>query len=331
MAASCTILVLNGVSDGAIGITLDILGAASRVIAAGLAGTKRVRAPLTARVMSMDGAPVLSAAGRAVTVDGKISTRGLGRGDYVVVPGLGMATPAEIDKALARTDVVAAARVIAKLVARGVTVAASCSATFVLGASGALDGREATTTWWLGREFARRFPEVSLRADRMVVTSGPVFTAGSAFAHADLVMTILTRAGGPTVAQLVSRYLVVDERPSQSRYMIAHHLQTDDRSIRQLERFVLANLDRVLTLADLSAATGTSPRTLARKLKDVLDTTPRHFVQRLKIERAVHLLETSEQAVDEIALQVGYADAAAFRRVLRRETGRAPRELRRHA
>jgi transcriptional regulator GlxA family with amidase domain len=142
-------------------------------------------------------------------------------------------------------------------------------------------------------------------------------------------MAIIARASGPTVAQLVSRYLVVDERPSQSRYMIARHLQVDDRSLRLLERFVMANLDRVLTIADLAKASGTSPRTLARKLTETLNTTPRHFVQRLKVERAVHLLETTDHAVEQIAEQVGYADPAAFRRVLRRETGRSPRELRR--
>lgn len=329
MTRSCVILLLDGVADGPVGITLDILGAATRVVSAGLAGKRRTRPALVPRVVSLDGKAVTSAAGRTLTVDGAFSLRGLRRGDYVVFPGLGLATKEDIDKAFLRSDVTKAARLIEKAVARGVTVAASCSATFVLGASGVLDEAEATTTWWLQREFARRFPRVTLRADRMVVTSGLTFTAGSAFAHADLVLAIVARAGGPTLAQLVSRYLVIDERPSQARYMVAEHLRTDDPSLRKLERFVIAHLDRILTTADLAQAAGTSPRTLARRMEAALGTTPQHFVQRLKVERAVHLLETTDDSVDAIAACVGYADPAAFRRVLRREVGRSPRELRR--
>ncbi len=331
MARSCVILLLNGVADGPVGITLDILGAAARVLSAGLAGKRRTRPMLVPRVVSLDGKPVISAAGRTLTVDGRFSLRGLRRGDCVVFPGMGLATREDIDAAFMRRDVSQAARLIAKVVARGATVAASCSATFVVGASGALDHGEATTTWWLTREFSQRFPNVTLRADRMVVTSGAILTAGSAFAHADLVLSLLARAGGPTLAQLVSRYLVIDERPSQARYMIADHLRTDDPSLRKLERFVLAHLDQMLTTSDLALAAGTSPRTLARRMSTALGTTPQRFVQRMKVERAVHLLETTDDSVDAIAAHVGYADPAAFRRVLRREVGRSPRELRRRS
>ncbi len=326
MARACTLLVLDGVADGAVGITLDILGAAARIAKLGLAG-KRVRPALVPRIVSLHGRSVQTASRRNLAVDGAL--RSVDRDDILLLPGLGMATPDDIDGALAREDITAAARAVARAAARGATVAASCSATFVLGASGVLDDREATTTWWLGPVFARRFPRVSLRADRMVVASGRAFTAGSSFAHADLVLAILARACGPSLAQLVSRYLIIDERPSQARYMVAHHLRTDDPVVRALERFVLAELDRPLTVPEMARATATSPRTLARKLDVALGTTPLRFSQRLRIERAVHLLETTDEPVAAIAARVGYADAAAFRRILRRETGRAPREFRR--
>lgn len=326
MARTLQILVLDGVADGSVGITLDLLGTAARIVKAGL--VPRVRSPFAPRIVSLDGGPVRTAARRSLAVDGALSLRGFGRDDALVMPGLGMATPAQIESSLMRDDVRRAARAMARAAARGGTVAASCSATFVLAASGVLDGREATTTWWLGPELARRFPRVVLRSDQMVVASGRAFTAGAAFAHADLMLALLARASGPTLAQLVSRYLLVDARPSQARYMIAQHLRADDPQIRAFERCVLANLDRTLTVRELAAAAATTPRTLARRLASTLDTTPLRFAQRLKVERAVHLLETTDAPVDAIARSVGYADPAAFRRVLRRETGKAPRELR---
>ena len=328
MPASITQLVFDGVADGPVGVALDILGAAERVVHAGLVDVPESRLPTRTRIVSIDGAPVRTAAKRTLAVDGALGLRGLGPGDVLVLPGLGMATAPEIAAALQRADIVRAIELVARAAARGVLVAASCSAAFVLAASGVLDGREATTTWWLGPTFAQRFPRVTLRTDRMVVASGRVFTAGSAFAHADLMLAILAQTLSPSLAHMVARYLVLDERSSQARYMVMDHLRSADPVVRALERFIGSNLERQLTVPQMARATATSPRTLARKLERALGTTPLRFAQRLRIAQAVHLLETTRRSVDEIAARVGYADAAAFRRVFRRETGEAPRATR---
>lgn len=331
MGLRFTQLVFDGVADGPVGVALDIVGTAARVIEAGLVGVPRSGVPARMRVVSVDGAPVRTASQRPLAVDGALSLRGMGPSDVLVLPGLGMATPPEIAAALGRADIARGGELVARAAARGVRVGASCSAAFVLAASGVLDGREATTTWWLGATFAQRFPRVTLRTDRMVVGSGGLFTAGSAFAHADLMLALLADTVSPSLAHLVAKYLVLDERASQARYMVMEHLRSADPVVRALERFVGANLDRQLTVAQMARATATSPRTLARKLEQALRTTPLRFAQRLRIARAVHLLETTRRSVDEIATRVGYADAAAFRRVFRRETGEAPRARRERA
>ncbi|MCY1075909.1 GlxA family transcriptional regulator [Archangium lansingense] len=324
MTGSVTQLVFDGVADGPVGVALDILGAATRIVHAGLVELPKSRLPTCTRIVSIDGAPVRTAANRTLTVDGALELRGLGSGDVLVLPGLGMPTAPEIAAALERPDIARATELVARAAARGVRVAASCSATFVLATAGVLDGREATTTWWLGPTFAQRFPRVTLRTDQMVVTSGRVLTAGSAFAHADLMLALLAQTLSPSLAHRVAQYLVLDERASQARYMVMEHLRSADPVIRALERFIGSNLERQLTVPQMARATATSPRTLARKLEKALGTTPLRFAQRLRIAQAVHLLETTRRSVDEIAAQVGYADAAAFRRIFRRETGEAP-------
>lgn len=295
----------------------------------GLPGLKRVRSPLAPQLVSVDGTAVTTAARRPLHVDGALPLRGLTRDDVLVVPGLGMASAQEIERAFQSAVFQRATALVAKAANKVGMYAASCSATFLLAAAGVLDGTEATTTWWLGPLFAARFPRVTLRTERMVVRSGRALTAGSAFAQADLMLTLIALTSGPTLSSLLSQYLVVDQRPSQARYMISNHLRSDDPAVRRLERFVLENLERNLTVQELAEVSATSPRTLARKLDHTLHTTPLRFVQRLRMERAVHLLETSDASVDAVAHSVGYADAAAFRRVLRRETGRAPSEIRR--
>jgi len=324
MTSSLTQLVFDGVADGSVGVTLDIFGAATRLVRAGVAQPPSSRMWAQSRIVSVDGKPVQTAAKRTLAVDGALNLRGLGADDVLLVPGLGMATPSEVARVLQRPALARANTLLARALSRGVLLGASCSATFVLGAAGVLDGAEATTTWWLGPTFARRFPQVTLRQDRMVVRAGRVFTAGSAFAHADLVLAMLTHSVSPSLASLVAKYLVLDERASQARYMVLDHLRSATPLVQMLERFIAQNLSRQLSVAQMARATATSSRTLARRLDEALGISPLHFAQRLRIAHAVHLLDTTDDSIDAIALCVGYADPASFRRVFRRETGEAP-------
>jgi transcriptional regulator GlxA family with amidase domain len=324
-------LALDGAAESALGVGVDIVGSAARLVEAGLVDPATRKATLRQRVVSLDGLPVRSGAGRMIAVDGPLELRGLGRSDVLVVPGVFAATESSIAQLLEREEISRAAALLAQASAKGMLVAASCSATFVLGSSGVLDGAEATTTWWLAPAFAARFPAITLVADRMVVVTerggrtSPVLTAGSAFAHADLMLAILARIGTPSLAKLVARYLLLDERTSQTRYMILEHLRVSDPAVQAAERFAAANLGRQFSMNELARAAAVSPRTLARRVHAALGMTPNEMVQRLRVTRAGHLLATTRASVEEVAGQVGYADAAAFRRVFRRYAGESPR------
>ncbi len=321
-------LVLEGVADSALGVGLDVVGTSAELIRAGLTQSQLGTTGMRQRVVSLDGQPVRSAAGREVAVDGAFNLRGLRKGDVVVLPGMFAASARTVEKLVARQDVQQAADLVAKAAEKGVMIAASCSATFVLATSGLLDGRSATTTWWLSPKFARMFPKVSLSADLMVVDAGEVLTAGAALAHVDLMLALVARLAGPSVAHLVARYLVLDERPSQARYMVMEHLRVSDPGLRAVERFIAQNIGRQLSLDELARVAAMSPRTLARRVHANLGMTPHALVQRIRVSRAAHLLETTRASVDEVAAQVGYADAAAFRRVFRRFAGESPRRRR---
>lgn len=319
-------LVFDGVADGPLGVALDVVHTAARLVAAGVVSAPAVSpGALRQRVASVHGRAVRSGAERVVPVDGAFGAGSPRRGDVLVLAGLGAATERDVERLLRRTDVRRALPLLARAAARGVTLAASCSATFVLAEAGVLDARRATTTGWLARPFARRFPAVEVTAERMVVDAGGVVTAGSALGHADLMLALVARTVGPALAAAVARYLVLDERVSQARYAVGEHLRSSDPTILALERFVLANLARQVSIAEMARATATSPRTLARRVEAALGTTPRRFARRLRMARALHLLDTTRDNVERVAARVGYADAAAFRRNFRRETGEAPR------
>lgn len=323
-----TQLVFEGVTDGPVGLGIDVVETARRLVQAGHSKLPEGRAAPRQRVVSLDGEPVRTASGRVLPVDGALEASALGVNDVLLLPGLGLATPEAILAGLARPDLVAGAQQLTEAAARGAWVAASCSATFLLAATGLLDAREATTTWWLAPCFAQRFPAVKLRADRMVVGAKKVFTAGSAFAHADLLLVLLAHTLSPDLAHRTAKVLLLDERRSQSPYVLIDHLASADPVIRKLEAYVQANLHRQLEVADLAQATATSPRTLARRLAAALNTTPIRYLQRQRMAQAAHLLQTTTLPIDHVANQVGYADAAAFRRIFQREQGTTPTAFR---
>lgn len=320
-----THLVLDGVLESALGVGIDIIDTVARLAATPGHTPPTGGLPLQQRVVSMDGNPVRSGTGRSISVEGdRPSADEFGPGDVLVIPGLSAATEDLVDHLLARPDTARAADLIIRAADKGARVAASCSATFVPAAAGLLAGREATTTWWLGSLFARRYPDVTLRVDRMVVDAGQILTAGTAFAHADLMLTLVAQLRSPQTAERAARYLLLDARMSQSRYMVLEHLRATDPVLHAVEHHVSANLDRQLSLREVATAASVSPRTLTRRTHEALGISPTEFVHRLRISHAANLLATTQQPVDAVAAAVGYADPAAFRRIYRRHTGERP-------
>jgi transcriptional regulator GlxA family with amidase domain len=154
-----------------------------------------------------------------------------------------------------------------------------------------------------------------------------IVTAGAAFAHIDLALA-LVRQISPSLAEHVARLLVIDERPSQSAYLATDHLDHNDRLVLAFEQQARARLGQALDIPQLVTAIGTSRRTLERRTQAALGMSPLALVQRLRAERAVHLLRTTTQSIEQIAPQVGYANAESLRALLRRSRAGAAQTAR---
>ncbi|HSU76903.1 MAG TPA: helix-turn-helix domain-containing protein [Burkholderiales bacterium] len=313
------VLALDGVFDTGLATVLDALAIANELTA--MMGRESPRFDVTVTGMRRR---VRTALGLSVPVAAAV----LGKApDCVIVPAIGCKMPAPLEQALTRADVRDALAALRAWADGGASLAAACVGTFVLAEAGLLDGEEATTTWWLAPMFRQRYPTVKLDESRMVVRSGTTVTAGAALSHIDLALALI-RQRSPELASLVAKYLVVDARASQSAYAISDHLIHADPLVERFERWARGRLDRGFSLDEAADALATSKRTLARRLNDTLGKTPLSYFQDLRVERAVHLLKTTDHNIERIAAMVGYADGVTLRTLLRRRLGRGVRELR---
>jgi transcriptional regulator GlxA family with amidase domain len=313
------VLVLDGVFDTGLSVVLDTFQTATELAAQ--SGKPSVRFDVQ-----------LVGLGRHATTQQKLRARltpatEAGRPDVVVVPALGAKMPDALSRALACSDVERACRLLGGWADAGCSIASACTGTFVVARAGLLDGHSATTTWWLSPLFRQLYPRVELDDSRMLVKSARYVTAGAALAHLDLAL-FLIRSKSPALATLTARYLVVEQHASQAAFAIPDHLAHSDPLVERFERWARRHLGERFSLEAAAHAAGTSERTLARRLKLTLGKSPLGYVQELRVERAVHLLQTTAESVDAIAAKVGYEDGITLRNLLRRRTGRGVRELR---
>jgi transcriptional regulator GlxA family with amidase domain len=252
----------------------------------------------------------------------------LRRADLVIVPGLGTATVEQLGAKLGSTACRRAGELLAEAFEAGAALAASCASTFLLAEAGLLDGRRATTTWWLAPLFRHRYPRVELMSDRMVVADWPIATGGAAMAQMDLMLAIVSRFAGPGLAKTCANYLLLDGRRSQAPFMAITFLAGQDPKIAKAEKWARDNIGRDFAIEELAKSVALSPRTFARRVTATCGISPIQFVQRIRIETARYLLETTRLSVEEISRRVGYAEASTLRRLIRRDTKRSPGHFR---
>lgn len=260
--------------------------------------------------------PVRTAGGLLVPIDVTADDEDLSVLDLLIVPALAVNTAAGVVDALLREDVRTVRSMVRAWAGAGHPLAAACTGTFVLADAGVLDSRHATTSWWLVDEFRRRFPRVTLDMTRMVISDGPITTAGAAFAHIDLAMHVVA-AVSPQLADATAAILLFDQRPARSVEAAGSYLSSADQLVVDFETWIRANLDREISIPEAAFAIGTTRRTLERRVRDQLSITPYALVQRLRVERAHHLRQTTALSLDQIAGMVGYRNASALRKPLK--------------
>lgn len=233
-----------------------------------------------------------------------------------------------VSLAMKDPDTLAAARRLSGLARRTASV---CTGAFLLAEAGLLNGRKATTHWDCCRELAHHYPDVTVLPDDIFVRDGKIITAAGVTAGIDLGLALVEEDLGRDVALATARELVVYLKRPGGQSQFSTELSAQIKSsvrFERLQRWIFDNLEKPLTVEDLSEEAAMAPRSLARRFTQELGMTPAKFVERARIDAARRDLEDGVLSIDRIASNRGFGGADRMRRSFQRSMGVSPQEYR---
>jgi transcriptional regulator GlxA family with amidase domain len=276
--------------------------------------------PYEVSIVSFDGAPTIDGYSRSLSVDASIES--CGSCAAVIVP----AYLCDGEHTFPATPALGAiAAWLRSQHAMGAIVLASCNGVFLLGEAGLLDGRRCTTTWWRYNALKTRYPRADIAWGAPLLEDARVITAGGPLSWIDLSLTAIRRLVGPEAAKTAADFTIVGAiSSSQLNYVPKGHVAAVNSIVVDAENILRETTNLAMSAKMLAKALGVSERTLHRRLKAASGETPKELIERVRIETARMLLETTKHSVKQLARSSGYGDETSFRRAFQRNAGMTP-------
>lgn len=205
---------------------------------------------------------------------------------------------------------------VAQAHARGARIVAVCAGIFVPAALGLLDGRRASVHWELSGELAARHPRVIPDDTVIYVDHGDVATAGASAATLDLCLHQVLQEYGAAHAMRIGRQLAAGPHREgcQRQYPPLPTTGPMPDSLAPLLEWLLSRLPEQVTVKDMAAYSGVSPRTLTRQFAEQLGVPPARWLLERRLAATRALLEETDLPVETIATRVGLSSAVNLRR-----------------
>lgn len=278
---------------------------------------------MTPRIVTADGAPVDTALGMTIAAH-----EAMGDADVIIVTDIAV-EPGD-DIAGRWPDETEWMR---RQYSDGAIVCSVCTGSVFLAETGLLNGQEATTHWSMVEMMKTHYPSIRLAPQKILAPAGPehrIITGGGATAWEELALYLVARFCGPAEAVRIAKiFLFGDHSEGQLPFAGAKRAKIhDDAVIAGIQTWIADNYHRTNPVAAMVAQSGLTERTFVRRFRAATDYSPMDYVQTLRIEEAKHLLETTADAIDQVAIEVGYEDPNFFRRLFKRRVGVTPARYR---
>ncbi|ACU59917.1 GlxA family transcriptional regulator [Chitinophaga pinensis] len=213
---------------------------------------------------------------------------------------------------------------------QGAEVASLCIGSFMLAATGLLNGRECSSHWASAAEFRAMFPEVDLIDGRIITEEQGLYSSGGATSYWNLLLHLVEKMTDRELAIRIAKLFALEiDRKTQSPFVMFNgQKKHEDEPIKKAQEFIECNLTERISVDDLASRFAIGRRHFDRRFKKATNNTPAEYIQRVKIEAAKKWLENSHKNVNEVMYEVGYNDTKSFRTVFKKITGLSPIDYR---
>lgn len=213
---------------------------------------------------------------------------------------------------------------------QGTVLASACAGAFILAATNLLGNRSVTTHWGLADSFHAQFPNISLNTNEILIDHSDVITAGGMMSWLDLGFELVAKYASMGVMSELGKILVVDTALREQRFyqQFKPSFLHGDQPIITIQQTMNLDYSKPLSIQALAQKVNLTERTMQRRFLKATGYNPNHYLQRIRVQKACDLLESSRHSFEFIANQVGYEDSSACRKVFFKTIGLTPREFR---
>lgn len=212
----------------------------------------------------------------------------------------------------------------------GAIIGALDTGIVLLALSGLLAGKTATANWQAISRLREAFPSIEFNPEHTLIESDGLVSCAGGYAGEVASLFLIEKLFHREAAQNCARELMLDtDRLWQTRHpgILEYRLHKDNR-IHAVQSWLDKHFAEKINLERLAQRNGMSQRNFVRRFKDACGETPRGYVQRLRVEEAKRLLESTDLSVEVICSQVGYLTESHFRQLFKRYVHMTPAHFR---
>ena len=202
---------------------------------------------------------------------------------------------------------------------------------FILADTSLLNGFSATTHWEDFEDFAAAYPQVNMVRERFVI-DGKRITTGGSLPTLDLMLELIRRSHGYSLALEVSRLFIYEQERTRGDLLqvpAIGNMRIIDARVQAAVRLMEATVEAPLSLVRLAKRSGVSARYLQELFNDVMGVAPHEHYLALRLNAARRKVIETRATLTDIAAATGFNSPSAFSRSYRAHYRESPSETRR--
>lgn len=206
-----------------------------------------------------------------------------------------------------------------------------CVGAFVLAKAGLLDGKQVTTHWKFADALQKSYPKLDVNVNPFFIRDKPIYTSGGVSSGMDLALALLEEDFGKPLAVEVARHLVLHLKRSGVQSQFGNALPEYEMMspfTKNVCDLLKDKLGKAITVEYMAESLNMSVRNFSRVFVKESGMTPGRFLEKMRLDQAMNMLEYTDMSIDMIADKCGFGHAVSLRRLFLKHIFLSPAQYR---